>query len=146
MEALRALLIWLNLLNWGNAAKFGNGLPVGGAAAVTPKPERPTWAPEIPVLLKPEEVQRALKLSSRRAARDLIVGEMQHVVVGRTPMTSILWLAEWLESRRRSPRAATGPAQVAETPPTPQGATVKSRRASSHLLPMPSAKNRRKAA
>ena len=58
-------------------------------------------------LLDPTDVQQSLKLSSRRAARDLIVREMEHVVVGRTPKTTNRWLAEWLERQRRSPRRPT---------------------------------------
>jgi hypothetical protein len=59
---------------------------------------------DLPGLLDPADVQRALKLSSRRGARELIVREMEHVVVGRTPMTTAEWLSEWLERQRRGPR------------------------------------------
>jgi hypothetical protein len=59
---------------------------------------------EVTTLLDPGDVQQALKLSSRRSARGLMDREMQHIVVGRTPMTTQAWLAEWLERQRRSPR------------------------------------------
>ena len=101
------------------------------------RPEYPSaeaGPPEIAALLDPADVQRALKLSSRRAARELMVHEMEHVLVGRTPMTTTAWLAEWLERRRRAPRlassrpepptAATRPRRVAQRPgslmPTPR--------------------------
>jgi hypothetical protein len=60
---------------------------------------------DVPPLLDPSDVQRALKLSSRRAARELIVREMEHVIIGRTPMTTPRWLAQWLERHRCAPRA-----------------------------------------
>jgi hypothetical protein len=63
-----------------------------------------TQATPLEALLDPSDVQSTLKLSSRRAARELIVAEMDHVLVGRTPMTTSAWLAEWLELRRRGPR------------------------------------------
>jgi hypothetical protein len=59
---------------------------------------------DVAALLDPLDVQTALKLSSRRSARELIVREMEHVLVGRTPMTTAEWLAAWLERQRRTPR------------------------------------------
>lgn len=61
-------------------------------------------APGVPVLLDPGDVQRALKLSSRRAARELMVAEMEHIIVRRNPMTTPDWLNQWVEQQRRSPR------------------------------------------
>jgi heme A synthase len=77
--------------------------------------------PEIAALLDPADVQRALKLSSRRAARELMVREMEHVLVGRTPMTTTVWLSEWLERRRRAPPAGEPSARATDRrhAPTP---------------------------
>jgi hypothetical protein len=92
-------------------------------------------------LLDPCDVQRSLKLSSRRAARDLIVREMEHVVVGRTPKTTSRWLGEWLERQRRSPRR---PPMHSRRPSAPEG-SPNPRRSSTHLPSMPPARARRKA-
>jgi hypothetical protein len=59
---------------------------------------------EFSPLLDPGDVQSALRLGSRRAARDLMVREMEHIMVGRTPMTTMGWLTEWLQRRRRRPQ------------------------------------------
>jgi hypothetical protein len=90
-------------------------------------------------LLDPCDVQRSLKLSSRRAARDLIVREMEHVVVGRTPKTTKRWLAEWLERQRRSPRR---PSVQSRRPPALSGSTKARRSTSVHLPAMPRAHRR----
>jgi hypothetical protein len=84
--------------------------------------------PEIAALLDPADVQRALKLSSRRAARELMVREMEHVQVGRTPMTTTTWLSEWIERRRRAPRLAK------PRPGPPTAAITGTRR---HVAPRP---------
>jgi hypothetical protein len=93
-------------------------------------------------LLDPCDVQRSLKLSSRRAARDLIVREMEHVVVGRTPKTTKRWLAEWLERQRRSPRR---PTVQSRRPPAPSDSTNPRRSTGAHLPSMPPVRMRRKA-
>jgi hypothetical protein len=59
---------------------------------------------DVAELLDPIDVQTALKLRSRRSARELIVREMEHILVGRTPMTTTVWLSEWIERQRRTPR------------------------------------------
>jgi hypothetical protein len=65
--------------------------------------------PEFSPLLDPSDVQHALKLSSRRAARELMVREMEHIVIGRTPMTTARWLRDWLQRRRRGPQRRNVP-------------------------------------
>jgi hypothetical protein len=100
-------------------------------------------------LLDPCDVQRSLKLSSRRVARDLIVREMEHVVVGRTPKTTTRWLADWLERQRRSPRrptlqsrrpSAPSDSPNARRPSAPSGAPNARRSTSPHLPTMPRAR------
>jgi hypothetical protein len=94
--------------------------------------------PGIPDLLDPEEIQRKLKLRSRRAARDLIVREMEHVFVGRTPMTTADWLAAWIECQRRAPRL---PSPVTEQPAISK-ATRSRRSATPRRLALPPARSR----
>ncbi len=112
----------------------------------TPEPETTTPTPEIPTLLDPEDVRRALKLSSKRAARELIAREMEHVVVARTPMTSTVWLAQWLQDKRRSPRQPAPRVPQADAAPPPKPIAINSRRASRHRPAMPPPRSRRKAA
>jgi hypothetical protein len=71
---------------------------------------------DVATLLDPVDVQRTLKLSSRRGARELIVREMEHVLIGRTPMTTAAWLAQWLERQRRAPRSRFSRPQPHLTP------------------------------
>ena len=88
--------------------------------------------PDFTGLLDPADVQHTLKLSSRRSARELIVREMEHVLVGRTPMTTTVWLADWLERQRRNPRQL-----VARPDPSPKIESARGRRASKSRSALP---------
>ena len=115
--------------------------------AIVAGPTEPTWPnrmsgepTDIPDLLNPEQIQLKLKLRSRRAARDLIVREMEHIFVGRTPMTTPGWLVDWIEGQRRSPRQ---PTRRVETTAAPKA--NRSRRSASGRHPaLPAARNRLK--
>lgn len=91
---------------------------------------------EIPELLSAEQIQPILKLRSRRAARDLMVREMEHIFVGRTPMTTPEWLAAWVEAQRRTPRL-TSAREATTTTPTPQRSGRSSSRRYRSELPPP---------
>jgi hypothetical protein len=87
----------------GGTAKGSGKVAVPSDAHVSEDPLE-SKADSRVTFLDPCDIQRKLKLSSRRAARDLIVREMEHIVVARTPMTTPAWLTDWLERQRRSPR------------------------------------------
>jgi hypothetical protein len=93
---------------------------------------------DIPDLLNPEQIQLKLGLRSRRAARDLIVREMEHIFVGRTPMTTADWLAAWIECQRRAPRR---PSPVTEQPAISKD-TRRRRSASPRRPDLPPARSR----